>query len=169
MKQKLTQILHPNRYFIWTIIFLVVFGPALIAYIHITTIELSNQSVFSDHNSKRTYTDRQMGFTVKYPGNWILERDSGGNVIFENPENTEEAIIVASASLDMEGIIRHSIEVEQETDVEHDGYEVSIIKATSIKDGTNLDVALVKTSKKLFYISGHSPSFVSFVNNFKPL
>ncbi len=163
-----SRVLHPNRYFIWAIAYIVVSFLALLSYIYVSSINLDNQSVFSQQ-TRKTYTNSKQGFTVKYPMTWELDNDPSGNIVFQNPNNIQESITVTEANLNMETIIRHSMTIVQETSYDKPGYSVSTIKAERAKDGSHFDVAIVKTSKHLFYISGISDSFQAFVNNFEPV
>ncbi len=168
MHKKLLKVLHPNRYFIWALAYLIIFVFALLAYIYISAIDQDNQSVFSELKSRRVYTDSQLGFSVKYPSSWNLERDQRANIAFENSDNKQESITVTATTLEMASVIRSAVNIRQETDYQRSGYTVAIIKAGNAKGQDLLDLALISTAKKLFYISGHSSQFTQFVNNFKP-
>lgn len=137
------------------------------AFINLSSLRLNNESVFAELKSKKIYTDAKEGYTVRYPHSWQIERDSRGDVIFENPDDMQESLTVAAASLDTEGIIRHSISIKSEKDIAKDNLQIALIKAGSAKDGPDLDVALIKTDKKFFYISGHSKIIETFARNFK--
>lgn len=169
MHKHLKRVIHPNRYFIWALIYIILTGIGLVVFIYVSSVNLQSDSAFSDIKSKRTYIDKKLGFSVKYPGAWVLDHDPSGNIVFENPKDNSETITVTVGSLDLERVIRHSVDVRQETDFQMPGYHVAIIKAGSAKDGSLFDLAIITTDEKLYYISGHSLEFIGFVNNFKPL
>jgi hypothetical protein len=167
MHKKLKHVIHPNRYFIWTIILMAIIVGLLQVAIYSTILSFNNLSVFAELKTKRTYVDVKSGFSVRYPRDWQIEKDGSGNVVFENPANLQESLSVTSATLDTEGIIRHSISVKTEKDIAKENLKIALIKAGSTKDGSDIDIAIIKTSKKLFYISGHSNLLETFARNFK--
>lgn len=163
------KVLHPNRYFIWAVFVILFIFAALISYIYISTLQMDNESVFSQTISRRNYTNSALGFAVKYPNSWTLENTVTGGIVFENPADIEENITVVSGSLGLETQIRKALVQRHEIDYQKPGYSVAIIKADSGKNSSNFDAAIIKTPRKLFYISGRSAYFQGFVNNFKPL
>ncbi|MDB4940001.1 MAG: hypothetical protein JWO40_426 [Candidatus Doudnabacteria bacterium] len=167
MHKNLKKIVHPNRYFIWTIFLISIVAAGLISFIIISGINLDNQNVFSELKTKKIYIDNQAGYSVRYPNNWQIERDQNGNTVFENPQSTQENLTVTSAGLDLENVIRHSIKITTEKDIAKDNLKIAIIKAASAKDGSDLDIAIIKNQDKLFYISGYSPTIEVFARNFK--
>jgi hypothetical protein len=167
MHKKLKKVIHPNRYFIWTLVLVVLIGASLIAFINWSVINMENQSFFSDLKTKKVYTSKLGSYSVKYPAGWQIELDQSGNTIFENPSDPAESLTVTTAALSMEGVIRHSIDIKSERNIAKDNMKIAIIKAGSAKDGSDLDVAIIKTATKLYYISGHSARLENFARNFK--
>jgi hypothetical protein len=167
--KKFNKTIHPNRYFIWAICLLFIAGLALISFIYVTSSQENSSSVFSALAKRKIFINQQQKYTATYPASWQLEKDQSGNTIFENPADSTEAISVSVWSLDVEGIIRHSINIKSERDfTEKDGRQIALIKAISAKDGSLIDAGIVKNSSTLYYISGQSAYFESFVLNLKP-
>lgn len=161
------RVLHPNRYFIYAIVLLLVSTGLLLSFIYISTLRFNTDSEFSSLKTKKIYTDKQSGYTVRYPNSWQIERDQSGNVVFENPDNEQESLTVTPASLEMEGVIRHSINIRSEKDLAKDDTKIALIKAGTANNDQDLDVAIIKNDQKLFYVSGHSSALEIFARNFK--
>ncbi|GAC1412223.1 MAG: hypothetical protein NVSMB66_0680 [Candidatus Doudnabacteria bacterium] len=128
---------------------------------------MNSESIFSELKTKRAYFDSKNGYIARYPNSWQIEKDQNGNAVFENPNNPQESLTVFVASLDSEKIIRHSISIKSERDIAKNNLKIALIKADSSKDGAPLDVAIIRSSAKLFYISGHSQTLEVFARNFK--
>ncbi len=167
MHKKLKRVLHPNRYFIWTLIIALTGGILLTAFIYLNILDIADQSIFSELKTRKVYIDKKDGYSLRYPNNWQIDRDQAGNVIFENPEKLEESLSVTAAELSMESIIRKSLNIRSQKDFAKNDLKISLIKAGNEQDQESLDVAIIKNETKLFYISGHSPFIESFVRNFK--
>jgi hypothetical protein len=165
--KKLKKVIHPNRYFIWTLVLVVLIGVSLVAFINWSSLNIQNESFFSELQTKKIYTNNKEGYVVRYPAGWQIELDQSGNTIFENPNDPKESLTVTTAALSMEGVIRHSINIKSERNIAKDNMKIALIKAGSEKDNSDLDVAIIKTSSKLYYISGHSSWLESFARNFK--
>jgi len=169
-QKKFNRVLHPNRHFVWAIVLLVLSAAALTAYLYIAGLSEDAGAVYPSMISRKLYVDHSQGYLAYYPQAWVLEKEASGDIIFENPSDSTESITVSLADLKFEKVIRASVDSKSEFDYQRQDYQVSIITPADSKDnGSELDVALVKTPTKLFYISGHSQHFTSFVHNFKPL
>src|ERR1700722_10316891 len=89
----ITRRVYHDRYFAYTLAFLVVAGIALVSYVVVIGNRFSTDSSFASiAQPDKTYVNSQQGYSVKYPHTWVLEL--GGNdtandstVLFDNPAN----------------------------------------------------------------------------------
>ncbi len=168
LHHKLKKVIHPNRYFIWALAAIVIVALALLAYILRSSISFDQSFVFSEIYSKRVYTDAKNNFSLRYPGSWQLERDSSGNVIFENPGNLRENVTVSAISADNEKLVRSAFKIISERHIARANLKIDLIIAKILKDGAGqTNLAFIRGPDREFYLFGDSPLFESFVNNFR--
>lgn len=168
MHHKLKKVIHPNRYFIWALFLILISGSALTAYIIWSSYGFDREFVFNDITARRVFTDRQLGYSARYPGNWVLERDHSGNMIFEDPNNAAESITVYPGDAGLESAIRKTLNIKSERDVAKGNMLIDTIQAAGPKgSGQIFNVAFITSGSKFFYISGYSSLFDQFINNFK--
>jgi|GEM_PF-3474100 len=166
-KRKFNRVLHPNRHFIWAIVLIVLSGTALCAYILISSYKDDYGSVSAPLTQRHVFVDQGDGYSAFYPQDWQLEKDRAGSIIFENPSDPGENITVAVTFLKYEKVIRNSLNILNESDFSRGNTQYAVI-TTGTKGGVaDIDVALVKTATRLYYISGHSDFFREFVGGFK--
>ena len=161
----LKKTVHPNRYFIWALFLILIAGSALAGYIIISSYSFDRNFIFSDITSRKVFTDLQKGYSARYPGNWVLERDQNGNMVFDNPRNIAESITVYSGEQGSAAALRKSLKITAERNIARDNLKIDLISALSGKN--QLNVALISSNTKFFYLEGYSPTFEEFVNNFR--
>ncbi len=166
MHQNLKKILHPNRYFIWAIFALLFSGAALLAYISISGYYFDKDFVFAELKTNKLFLDQQFNYSARYPHDWQLERDGLGNIIFENPADLSESLVVVPLKLKDETAVRKALKISKENNIARGDIQIAIIKARIDTDPDLYDVALVKDSSHLFYIYGHSAYLERFAKNF---
>lgn len=167
MHKNLKRVIHPNRNLIWAVAIALIATFALVSYIAVTTEQQSAQIVFVELPTTQTFRDSQNGFTARYPNHWEIERDTTGKMItFENPADTTESIVVSPSALSQESTIRRALVITDEHTIQKGSDTVYRFSATSGKDKTPMQVALVKSPTKLYYIHGNSRWFNTFVSNF---
>lgn len=166
MHQKLKEILHPNRYFIWAIFALLFSGAALLAYISISGYYFDRDFVFAELKTNKLFLDQQFNYSARYPYDWQLERDGLGNIIFENPADLSESLVVVPLKLKDETAVRKALKISKENNIARGDIQIAIIKARIDTDPDLYDVALIKDSARLFYIYGHSARLERFAKNF---
>ncbi len=165
-KHHFKKVIHPNRWFIWAVVLILISGFSLLAFIKWSSLHIDSDSAFAELRPKKIYTDAS-GYTVRYPNSWIIEKDSSGNTVFENPDNNSESLTITVTTLGTESIIRHSLAITYEKDIAKDNLQIALIKAKDSNDGSSIDAAIITSEKKLYYISGHSSMLESFARNFK--
>ncbi len=164
MHQNFKKILHPNRYFIWALFALVFSGAALLAYISISGYYFDRDFVFAELKTNKLFLDQQFDYSARYPHSWQLERDEVGNIIFENPANLSESLVVVPLNLKDETAVRKALKIIKENNIARADIQIAIIKANI--DSEPYDVALIKDSSHFFYIHGHSAYLERFAKNF---
>ena len=164
MHQNFKKILHPNRYFIWALFALVFSGVALLAYISISGYYFDRDFVFAELKTNKLFLDQQFDYSARYPHSWQLERDEVGNIIFENPANLSESLVVVPLNLKDETAVRKALKIIKENNIARADIQIAIIKANI--DSEPYDVALIKDSSHFFYIYGHSAYLERFAKNF---
>ncbi len=170
LRHHLTRVIHPNRHFIYAIIFSLAAALLLLSYIVITSIrfDTNNNVLITSAPTRPVYTDSVLGYSVHYPAGWLLEKDDSGNTVFENPHVITESITVTSSSADNAKLIKHGLTIKQETTYTINGFEIDrMIASTAKGNGGDMDVAILIQGKKLFYVSGHSGMFDGFINSIK--
>ncbi len=168
MHKRLKKVIHPNRYFIWAVVLIILAGSALAAYIYISNYSFDREFIFNQTIVKRTYSDAANGFLFRYPAAWVLERDNSGDMVFENPENSAESITLAVRTISEEQQIRSTFRVISEEDsARPDGSRFAIISARPLSGGAVFKVAIIKVNGKLFYFYGQSAQFEQIINSFQ--
>ncbi|MHB8871779.1 MAG: hypothetical protein ACYC5G_04965 [Candidatus Doudnabacteria bacterium] len=166
MHHQLKKVLHPNRYFIWAIFALVFSGAALLSYIYISGYYFDRDFVFAELKTNKLFLDNQFNYSARYPHNWQLERDEVGNIVFENPDNLSESLVVVPLKAKDETAVRKALRIVKENNTARGDIKIAIIKGSIDKDPEIYDIALITDGKGLFYIYGHSSWISRFVRNF---
>ena len=162
----LKRVIHPNRYFIWALNLIIFGGIFLTLHIMTETYATESESAFPELQTKKTYRNERENYTVRYPKGWYIETD-GNSVIFSDASDSSESITVEATTLGSENIIRRSLRITEEVPAyTRDGMTISLISGTTGQN-EETQAAIIKTSKRLYYLYGNSDAFDSFVGNFK--
>jgi hypothetical protein len=165
------RVLHPNRYFIWAIIVIILGLGSLIAFIEISSINDSSSQIYSDLVPHNIYNNQKLGFSVGYPNGWVI--DSGSQdasvISFDNPNDPNESISISSSTLASVAKFKKSSKIDSATSSERNGMQITIYEISSPEGTQPLKIAVIESAKKAYYISGQSASFMRFVNSFKNL
>jgi len=170
-KSVFKKVLHPNRYFIWAIIVIVLGLGSLIAFINISSINDSSAQLYSDLVPHNTYSNQQLGFGVSYPNGWVIDSGSQDTSVisFDNPNDPNESISISSSTLASVAKFKKSSKVDSATSSERNGMQITIYEISSPEGAQPLKIAVIESTQKAYYISGQSASFMNFVNSFKTL
>ena len=161
-KHVLMTVLHPNRYFIYAIIFAFVAGGMLLAYINLSNINEQNQSAFVPITPQtKSYVNSDIGFELQYPVTWQIELGTGPqSIVFENPQNLSEAVTVTKFPIQAQTMLVKSLHADTEADATINGN--TIMEFT----GTTTNTAIVTSGSNLFYFDGLTQSTMSLLNSF---
>ncbi len=163
------RIIHPNRWFFWTIAIAIGLALFLLWAIMKTEIELYSQTNVSQLNTWRNWSSETLGISVRYPAGWQIEidPDDAHTVFLENPENYNENVSIAVRQPQLEAAIRLSLKGGTETKVSIGGTEGRLLKGADTGDQATNSVVLVRRSNKLYYIAGSARVFEQIVNSIK--
>ena len=161
-KNGLMTVLHPNRYFIYAIIFSFVAGGMLLAYINLSNINEQNQSAFVPLTPQtKKYINSDIGFELEYPLMWQIELGTGPqSIVFENPQNLSQAVTVTKFPIQAQTMLVKSLHSTSEADTTIDGNTIQEFT------GNSTITAIVTNGSNLFYFDGLTPSTMSFLNSF---
>lgn len=174
------RVIHPNRWFFWTVSLLFIIGLGLLAYIEQSIQELSERSTALTQPASesvsdpsyfgwKVYRSTALGFAVKYPPSWQIEVDplDSSTINLENPKNFNENIAVSRVSPKLEKLIRDSLAIASETDIVLDSYPGVWIKSRDTSDKATSNVILVKKDGRLYSIAGSARAFEKIIAGFR--
>ena len=118
----------------------------------------------------QVYENSVYNFKIQYPATWAVastQTGEGENLIFTL--SLSEAGQTASLSVmpeDMEGIVRNSVGIAEESEIQVNGATAVKIEATTLKDGSPISLMLIKNNGQLYDIQGTGKMFDQIVSNF---
>lgn len=174
------RIIHPNRWFFWTISILIIAGIGLLFYIHLAVRELEEANLeltkpasenLSDPSylGWKSFRSEVLGVSIKYPPHWQIEIDpeEANTVYLENPKNFNENVSISVVKPSLEKIIRQSLKIAEERAISVDLEKGVLIRGLDDKDRATSSVVLVKKGSKLYYIAGSAAAFEKIVAGIK--
>jgi len=158
------RVIHPNRWFIWTLILLLIANFILLFFIEKALLEFERdalQSAISYTRAWKTYRSDILGFSVTYPQTWQIEIDplEENTLTLQNPENFGENISISVTTPELESVIRDSFGFDQEQKVTIGGYEGALLHNSDENDSATRNIVLVEVEGQLFYIAGTAQVF----------
>src|SRR3989344_3046875 len=107
------RVIHPNRWFIWTLILLLIANFILLFFIEKALLEFEQDALetsISYTGNWKTYRSDILGFSVTYPPSWQIEIDplEEAALMLQNPDNFGENISISVTTPDLESVIRDS-------------------------------------------------------------
>jgi hypothetical protein len=165
----LKRVIHPNRYFIWALIIVIFGGLYLTMNIVLQGYQIGSEAEFTELVSGKVYVNQKEGYSLKYPRGWSIDPSSStGTVVFIDPTDPTESVTILATDLNSESLIRRSLKITQESKAyETDGMTVVVMQA--VRDGEEIEAAIFKTARRLYYISGNADAFSTFVTHFQAL
>jgi hypothetical protein len=75
---------HHNRWLIWASAYMVFVAIALVGYIAVTNLNFDSELLVAENEYKpwRSYTNHELGFALRYPGEWSIEAMSNTSIDF---------------------------------------------------------------------------------------
>lgn len=157
------RVIHPNRWFFWTIAFLVATGLVLFYFIQISSQEFDQQAreLAQVTVNWKTFRSQGLGFSIKYPPGWQIEVNPAENntIYLENPANFNENVSVSVVKPSLESVIRASLDVSREEVVAVDQIPARMLIGADTKDKATSRVVLAKHNGRLYYFAGSAREF----------
>lgn len=160
------RVIHPNRWFFWTIAVLLGVGLFVIWSVEEAGLKWYDQPITTEKSVWRTWSSNVLGISVRYPALWQIEidPDDAYNVYLENSQNYHENISIASRDPSLEAAIRLSLKTSSEKAVAIDGESGRWLQGDNQDDQATSNVILVNHNGKLYYIAGSGRSFEEIIN-----
>lgn len=165
-------IIHPNRWFFWTIAVLLGFGFLLVNQIFQALREFDEgtaELMISKNYAWKTFRSADLGISLKYPPTWQIEIEpqEGGMVTLQNPGDFNENVSLLAVDRKFENVIRQSLQIASEKKVVVDGIEGSWLGGGNPEDPATSNVVLVEAKGKLYYIAGQAKVFERIIAGIK--
>jgi len=146
--------IHPNRWFIWALAYTIIVAIGLISYIKISDLNFQTQLIAENTFTPwHSYSDKLLGFSVKYPLNWSIEAGADTSVSFVPMDSPDEGVTVSVNKLATEQAIRKPLKVSSEGSIVVDN-----VLGTNILNklgGEQFEeVILLKHNQKLYVMRG---------------
>ena len=117
------------------------------------------------------YLNTDRNFKTKYLDNWTLKTEvtgDGENEIFAITfSNVDKLVSISVMSETMEGIVKNSINIDKETNIDINGEVAMRIDGGSSKDGADISMVLLKKDSKLYVLQGVGQEFDDIVSYFE--
>ena len=143
---------HHNRWLIWAVAYSIMVAIALVGYIKVSNVKLESLVADNNFSAWRPYTNKTLGFTLRYPTNWAVEVDKN-SVVFSPTNNTDDGVTIVVASTSSEKSLRKTLKIKSETKITVDGSAAAKIM-NDIGGGHVEEVVLVTHAGKLYIIRG---------------
>lgn len=166
------RVLHPNRWFIWTLVSLLA-GSLILMFLIQSYLLFVEQGVFEEQNylrsSFRTYRSQSLGVAVRYPASWQIEIDplEANTFTLLNPADFGENITFSKTDPKYESLIRNSLKIASEKNVIVDGIAGVWLLGLDPKDQATSNVILIKHGGWLYYIAGQAKQFERIIKSIK--
>jgi len=130
-----------------------------------------NNEVIEDKEENKVYTNNEFDFTFLYPDGWQLNTTRNGqgeNEIFSvGISSGTDSIGLSVMSDSFEGIVRNSISIDQESEVEIGGLAATKLVGGSAKDGSMVNIVYFKDNGMMYSYSGIGSAFDDIVKSFE--
>ena len=171
------RVIHPNRWFFWTIAALIVAGFGTMVLIQKALLEIDEHAavisssgprwIDPDYPGWHSIRPEGFGLSLKYPQGWQVEIDrfDAGTLTLENSKDYSENITITVTDPKNEKLIRQSLQVESEEDMVIDGEKGAWLKGADARDTATANVILVKHAGKLYSLAGDARQFEKIVGS----
>lgn len=157
-KYKLHQLhkikVHHNRWLIWAIAYVVIVTIAVLGYIKVTNVNFETDLLAeTQYLSSNTYTNKVLGFSLRYPGAWSIEAENSETLRFQPTDGPKEGFTIQVTKPSAETAIRRSIDEISEERVVLDGNRaVKIIGDLGAGSSETIVMSIYK--EKLYVLRG---------------
>ncbi|MDP3741249.1 MAG: hypothetical protein Q8R08_02885 [bacterium] len=157
------RVIHPNRWFIWTLVFLLAASFLVMFWIQSYLLEIEREAYEGQNLIRgwKTYSSSELGISVRYPEAWQVEIDRELPHYFAlvNPNDFNENISFNVTKPELENVIRSSLKIAAEERVTIDNLEGRFLKGLDSLDIATSNIILIKKGDKLYQIAGDSKNF----------
>lgn len=119
----------------------------------------------------KTFANEEYGFRVQYPQEWFVEESTSGtgsgSIYSVQLRGDSYGITISVMPETLESIVRNSISIQQETQIDVRGRTGTRLTGTDAHDGSPYSVVLIRRDETLFAISGGGQMFDEVVNYFE--
>jgi len=166
----MAKIIYPNRWFLWTVTFLIAVGILLILSIRKAALDFEQQAVLNyEAAAWKTLASNALGISVRYPPGWQIEIDQqdGRSVYLENSNDYSENISISVREPQLEPVIRAALRIATEKSVTIDGQKGRWLVGRDYADPATTNVILLAYKDRLYYIAGTAKTFERIVTGIK--
>lgn len=164
--------LHPNRWFIWTIVLIVIILGSLFAYITISSLNESSEqsSALLLPRQMPVYTSVSLGLSMQYPTGWVIDNSSSTAITFDNPGSASESITVSKATTASITKLEKSSGIISKSNYVNNGLQITVLTLKGVgHDSSPTKVGIVQSAKSAFVVTGGSDQFTTILNSVHPL
>lgn len=118
------------------------------------------------------YTNDTYAFSLSYPVGWDTTTSTTGageeqifSAQFSDPASPASSISVSVMSDTLEGLVRNSIDISGEETITVHGVTGQRLSGGSAKDGSPVDIVILKKGGRLYSVRGTGQEFENIVNS----
>ncbi|MBX4187335.1 MAG: hypothetical protein KW802_03745 [Candidatus Doudnabacteria bacterium] len=142
--------IHHNRWLMWALAYFIFVAIALLGYLKIANLDL--ESSVMDFQPMHSYTDKRLGFALRYPADWSIEA-ANASISFVPSNTADDGVNVSVTTPNQESSIRRTLKIKKEVSVTFNA--VTATKLTNdLGNGHYETVILAPYNKKLYVIRG---------------
>lgn len=158
---------HKNRWLAWAIAYAVIIAIVLIGYIKVSDINFETQNTdIIQSQALHNFRDQQLGFLVKYPGDWSIEANNNSSVTFVPVNSLDAGVSVSVMKSTDEKVFRKTLKISSETSVMLDGNPASRI-VNKLVAGSNETVILCVYKNQLYILRWTDSLVQKLATNFQ--
>jgi len=121
----------------------------------------------------KIYSNTDYGFKVEYPEDWQVKTSHTGEgsneISYVNLSSGDKNVDISIMADSFEGIVRNSISITKESKLEVNGLEAVRLEGGSAKDGSLVNMVIIKKQGQLYSIRGIGPDFEEILGSFEIL
>lgn len=162
--------LHPNRWLIWAGAYSVFVAIALLGYIAVSSMNFDSEFLASENQYVpwRSYTNHELDFSLRYPGDWSIEAVSHSSVDFVPLDLTRPSVNLTVFDADDEKAIRKGMNILDEEEVMVAG-KTGVRITNEVAEGATETVIMVENNESIYVLRGSRAAVEKFIVSFNVL
>lgn len=144
--------IHPNRYLIWAIAYLLFVAIAMLGYLKVVNLGLENEGSESVFKPLHAYANSSLGFGLRYPADWSIEAGNS-TVAFLPSAVSDEGVTVSVLASSSEAGIRKTLNITKESSIQINNSSASKI-INNLGQNHSETVVIVPHGKQIYVIRG---------------